>query len=108
MTDVPFEKPSGNVYICRPATLYVRGIRTCPDCGKRGRWAGFEQAWYGISSTCLNCGRHWSDGEWMPLPFRPQAREESIRQAREWWDKALAWRSREARAWLRQQIGAME
>jgi hypothetical protein len=93
-----------NLHVHRPATLYVRGVRQCHDCGKHARWAGFEQMWYGITSTCLNCGRTWSDGEWMPLPFERNSRQNSINRAKTMWDKAVGWRSPEAKAWFREQM----
>ena len=93
-----------NVHICRPPTMYVRGVRICPDCGKHGRWAGFDQVWYGVTSTCLNCGRTWSDGEWMPLPFERQARQKAIKRAREMWSKAVRLGSDEYKAWLNAQL----
>ena len=92
------------LHLCCPATLYVRGIRQCPDCSKVGRWAGFEQLWYGITGTCLNCGRSWSDGYLLPLPFIRGARPRAIARARKMWDQAVGWRSPEVRAWLRDQF----
>ena len=54
----------------------------CPDCGKHTRMIGLLYEWYGWDSTCLRCGRHWSDGEWMPLDFVPGARRKSIESAK--------------------------
>jgi len=33
--------------------------------------------------TCLNCGRRWSDGEWMPLAFERNSRQNSINIAKD-------------------------
>ncbi len=72
-----------NVHICAPfpveATL---SPAICPDCGKPTRMIGIFYEWYGWDSTCLRCGRHWSDGEWMPLDFEPQARRKSVERAK--------------------------
>jgi len=55
---------------------------TCPDCGKRSRFLTFSYEWYGPDSTCIRCGRSWSDGEWMPLPFVRGARQKEIDRAK--------------------------
>lgn len=57
----------------------------CPDCKKRTRMLGFFQDWYGWDCTCLRCGRGFSDGEWMPLPFMRGARPKSIAAAKARW-----------------------
>lgn len=58
---------------------------TCPDCKKRTRMLAFFTPWYGWQSTCLRCGREWSDGEWLPLPFARGARQRNIEQAKRQW-----------------------
>lgn len=75
-----------NVIVCSP-TLDSQTIRAgdCPDCGKRTRFICFHYPYYGTDSTCLRCGRHWSDGEWMPLPFERAARRNSIERAKRAW-----------------------
>lgn len=58
---------------------------TCPDCKRRSRFIGFEYEWYGADKTCLRCGRQWSDGEWMALPFMRGARQHNIDAAKRRW-----------------------
>ena len=57
----------------------------CPDCKQRTRMLCFHTPWYGWDDTCLKCGRHWQDGEWMPLPFERRARQNSIDSAKRRW-----------------------
>lgn len=75
---------SGEIHICAPRQtgFGLQSIAKCPDCGKHTRMIYFDYEWYGRSATCLRCGRHWSDGEWMPLCFEPQSRQKSIAQAK--------------------------
>lgn len=54
----------------------------CRDCQRRSWFIGFFTPWYGWDTTCLRCGRHWQDGEWMPLDFVRQARQKSIDSAK--------------------------
>jgi len=61
----------------------------CPDCGQRTAFACFFQEWYGWDKTCMRCGRRWSDGEWMPLPFCRTAREDSKQSARRRWKRGV-------------------
>ncbi len=58
---------------------------TCPDCGKRTRMIQFLTPWYGWASTCLRCGRHWEDGEWIALPFVRGARKKNVESAKARW-----------------------
>ena len=74
------------IHIHAPRATAKRAVaETCPDCKKRTRMLEFFTPWYGWDSTCLRCGRHWRDGEWMPLPFIRGARAHSIHQARVHW-----------------------
>jgi len=57
----------------------------CPDCKKRTRMLSFFTPWYGWESTCIKCGRSWSDGEWMPLDFVRKSRQKSINAAKQKW-----------------------
>ena len=57
-------------------------VATCPDCKQRTRMLSFHTPWYGWDSTCIKCGRHWSDGEWMDLPFIRGSRQKSIDAAK--------------------------
>lgn len=57
----------------------------CPDCKKRSPFVTFFYEWYGPNSTCMRCGRRWSDGEWMPLDFCRTARADSKRDARRYY-----------------------
>jgi hypothetical protein len=91
------------IHICSPASLYVRAIRTCPTCQHYGRWAGFEQVWYGTTWTCLNCGDSFTDGYRIARPFARGWRTKSIRHGRTFWALGVAWRGPEARAWLKEQ-----
>jgi ribosomal protein L37AE/L43A len=93
-----------NIHLCSPAVLYVRAIRTCPACRHRGRWAGFEQIWYGITWTCLHCGDRFADGTRMERPFARGWRQESIRRGEAMWNQAVAWRGPTAKAWLAEQL----
>ena len=58
------------------------GYKLCLDCGWMSRFVQFHTPWYGWDSTCLKCGRHYSDGEWMPLDFVRQSRQKSIDHAK--------------------------
>jgi len=74
------------VHIHAPqATAKEIGITVCVDCKKRTRMLCFFTPWYGWDSICLRCGRHWSDGEWMPLDFVRQSRQRSIDSAKKLW-----------------------
>ena len=59
----------------------------CPDCKKNSRAIEFFQHYRGWSSTCINCGRQWSDGEWLPLDFYRGVRKENINSAKRLWRK---------------------
>lgn len=87
----PFASDGFTGWVCSP-TLTSQSIRAgdCPDYGKRTRFINFHYEWYGTDSTCLRCGRTWSDGERMPLPFERGARRKSIERAKR------LWRSRQA------------
>ena len=61
---------------------------TCPDCKQWTRMIGFFTSWCGWDSTCLKCGRRWSDGEWMPLDFVRGSRQKSIDAAKARWRRA--------------------
>ena len=63
--------------------------RACLDCGRLSYFACFFQEWYGWDITCMRCGRRWSDGEWMSLPFCRTAREDSRNAARRRWKRGL-------------------
>ena len=73
----------GNIHVCvaRPAKTALTST-VCPDCGKHTRIIGILYEWYGWDSTCLRCGRHWSDGEWMDITFEPKARKKSVEAAK--------------------------
>jgi hypothetical protein len=62
----------------------------CPDCKRNSRFIGLFYEWYGWDTTCLRCGRRWSDGEWMPLPFYQHARRDSIASAKSHWRRGVA------------------
>lgn len=76
------------IHICTPTTIN-RDIFTsqCPDCGRKSRFLCWYYEWYGPSTICLNCGREWEDGEWMPLPFTRGARAKNIANAKARWRK---------------------
>lgn len=71
---------------------HAKGIdrRKCPDCGKLSYFVWFHQEWYGVDTTCMRCGRSWSDGEWMPFEFYRHARRDSKRAARRRWKRGKA------------------
>lgn len=73
-----------HIHAPRPTDKTCRAA-TCPDCKKRTRMLSFFTPWYGWDSTCLRCGRHWSDGEWMDLDFVRGARAKSIAAAKRRW-----------------------
>ena len=56
---------------------------TCPDCGARTRFLVFTYEWYGADATCIKCGRSWSGGEWMPLPFVRGSRQKEIARVKD-------------------------
>lgn len=71
------------IHICVPKPVSRKiSRRNCPDCGKRAVFVSVYYEWYGSSSTCLNCGRAWQDGEWMPLAFYRYARRDNIKSAK--------------------------
>ena len=75
---------AGNLTICTPTWSKHKKVRRhCPNCCGRRTFACFFQEWYGWLDTCLNCGDSWQDGEWMPRPFAPGWRKESVADARE-------------------------
>lgn len=79
------------IHIHRPQATKCRKRRLkCHDCNKRSTFAAFFTPWYGWHETCLNCGREWGDGEWLPLAFSPTARAENIIAAKKKWE---AWES---------------
>lgn len=59
----------------------------CPDCKQKTKLLQFFTPWYGWNSTCIKCGREWSDGEWMRLPFAKGARQRNIELAKLMWKK---------------------
>lgn len=71
------------IYICSPLPL-IKKITThvCPDCKRRSRFIEFFYEWYGWDITCLRCGREFKDGVWINLPFKRQARTDSINNAK--------------------------
>lgn len=52
-----------NIHIHAPVVT-AKSITTkiCPDCKRRTRMLSFFTPWYGWDSTCIKCGRNWSDG----------------------------------------------
>jgi hypothetical protein len=76
----------GSLHICAPPVVKhdARKMR-CPDCKKESLVLTFFYEWYGPDSTCLRCGRRWSDGEWMPLDFVRGARRKSKESAKRRW-----------------------
>ena len=75
-----------DLHICAPPVTDRRArVTECPDCKKPSLVLTFYFEWYGPDSTCLRCGRRWSDGEWMPLPFERGARRNSIKSAMKHW-----------------------
>lgn len=74
------------VHIHAPkATAKALRVCVCPDCKKRTRLIQFFTPWYGWESTCIRCGRQWSDGEWMSLPFARGIRAANIAIAKKYW-----------------------
>jgi hypothetical protein len=66
----------------------------CLDCGKRSPFARVFYDWYGSHDTCMRCGRQWSSGEWISLPFCRTARADSKQQARRSWKMARKYRGK--------------
>lgn len=78
---------SGNLAICRPNLIGTkRLIRTCLDCGHRGRFGAWMFEWYGGRTICGNCGRRWDDGEWMPFDWPVSDRKRNIESVRKLWN----------------------
>lgn len=73
-----------HIHAPQPDRLFVRS-GVCPDCKLRTRFIGWHTPWYGCNQTCLRCGREWSDGEWMALPFVPKSRQRNIEAAKRRW-----------------------
>lgn len=72
-----------NLHIHAPLPIEKRLHRVnCPDCKKRAFFISFYYEWYGASSTCLNCGRRYNDGEWERLQFYRYARKDNIQHAK--------------------------
>ncbi|MCA9434128.1 MAG: hypothetical protein KC940_26645 [Candidatus Omnitrophica bacterium] len=74
-----------------PPTIRSFKVMECPDCGRVAMFLRFFTPWYGDSVTCLRCGRHWEDGEWIQLPFVRGARKRSIESAKRIW-RRMRWR----------------
>ena len=70
------------VHICAPQGFRFQRTGTCPDCKQRTRFIGISYEWYGPDQWCLKCGRRWSDGEWMPLPFVRDSRRVNLEQGK--------------------------
>jgi hypothetical protein len=70
-----------------PATAKAVCEAKCPDCKQRTRMLQWFTPWYGWDSTCIKCGRRWSDGEWQALDFVRQSRQKSIENAKAIWRK---------------------
>lgn len=92
--------------ICRPATFWVRTVRRCPDCQEVRRLVGFDQIWYGITWTCVGCGRSFTSTEFLPKPFERGWRQRAMAAARERWPQAVALGSPAHRRWLHDQLTA--
>jgi ribosomal protein L37AE/L43A len=74
----------GHVHIYAPPCVSKHAIAgNCPDCKKRTRFLTLTYEWHGPDATCIKCGRSFSDGEWMPLPFVRDAREKEIARAKD-------------------------
>ncbi|WP_312968994.1 hypothetical protein [Acinetobacter gerneri] len=69
-------------YAAKKITRFV-----CPDCKKNSRCIAFFEHWHGWSSTCLNCGRCWDNGEWIALEFYRGVRKQNIDYAKRLWRK---------------------
>jgi len=73
-----------NIHIYDPKVdMFSLDRGTCLDCNQRVWFALFHMTWFGWDRTCLNCGRRWSDGEWMPLAFERNSRRNSINIAKD-------------------------
>lgn len=86
MTDQKLWAVMGHVHTFSPPTTdkAIASV-TCPDCGKRTRFVGFFQDWFGWRFTCLRCGRSYEDGEWLALDFVRGSRRKSIDAAKARW-----------------------
>lgn len=72
------------IHVCVLQIKTCKLVRqVCLDCKKRSIFVCLYYEWYGPSITCLNCGRNWQDGEWMPFMFSRSARQRSINSAKE-------------------------
>ncbi len=75
-----------NLHIHAPkATAKFIKKQICLDCKKRSLFLEFFTPWYGIDTTCINCGRTWGDGKWCPLEFYRYARRDNIIAAKKLW-----------------------
>lgn len=55
----------------------------CPTCKSKQEFLCEFENWYGWTTTCLNCGDRWQDGELCPRPFFRGWRKQSVRHALE-------------------------
>ena len=84
-----YHNEAGTIHVCVPSGERFVHTGICPDCGQWTRFLGHHYEWLGPEQTCLKCGRHWSDGEWMPLDFVPKSREKSIEAAKASWRRSI-------------------
>jgi hypothetical protein len=96
-----------SIIVCRPTGMALRRIAHCSTCGRRRRFAGLHEFWYGTTWTCLTCGERWCDGERMERPFRRGWRQESSRRARALWETGVRWQSPAHRAWMDAELAAL-
>lgn len=81
--------PTEGGYICISSRdREWRRIMACPTEGRRRRFYGWFQHWYGWTWTCLGCGDSWADGERGYRPFKRGWRKEAISRAVAAWNAA--------------------
>ena len=76
--------PTIHIYAPDAETVSI-GRRECLDCKRNSYFTAIFTEYFGWDTTCLNCGRSWCDGEWMPLDFVPQSRQRSKDDAKKRW-----------------------
>ena len=59
----------------------------CPTCKSKQPFLCQHEDWYGWTTTCLNCGDTWMDGELRERPFMKGWRKLAIKKVQ---DKAIS------------------
>jgi len=70
------------LHICAPEPDSMHlATRPCPNCQGDRVFLDALVPWYGVTSTCLNCGDEWAEWERLHRPFERDWRKRRMRQA---------------------------